>query len=168
MSLTLLSLCCWKSHTSGLLSWRNWDEALLEEFIRAWWGGYLKRIHPRNPRITVWIRMRDVLLLQKFYQVREFRIYGKNITYSFSKRYSREWFLLITGKRGSLVTVLNYLIQQMVKIIYIVENSISVPQSVTVGAFHLVKISGISGSACKWNTFRRFVPQENSQKKWKI
>ena len=78
VSLTLLSLCCWKSHTSGLLSWRNWDEALLEEFIRAWWGGYLKRIHPPNPRITVWIRMRDVLLLQKFFQVREFRIWQKD------------------------------------------------------------------------------------------
>ena len=36
------------------------------------------------------------------------------------------------------------------------------------GAFHLVKISGISGSAAEWNTFRGFVPLENSQKKWKI
>ena len=36
---------------------------------------------------------------------------AKKKTYSFSKCYSREWFLVITGKRGSLVTGLNYLIQ---------------------------------------------------------
>ena len=36
---------------------------------------------------------------------------------------------------------------------YIVENSISMPQSVTVGAFHLVKISGIFGSAVNGTRF---------------
>ena len=37
------------------------------------------------------------------------------------------------------------------------------------GPFHLVKISGIFGSAVNGTRFvRRFVPLENSQKKWKI
>ena len=40
------------------------------------------------------------------------------------------------------------------------------------GAFHLVKISGISVSAAEWNTFRRFVPlekfpeREENLKRW--
>ena len=38
----------------------------------------------------------------------------------------------------------------------------------TPGAFHLVKISGISRSAVNGTRLRRFVPLENSQKKWKI
>ena len=38
----------------------------------------------------------------------------------------------------------------------------------TLGAFHLVKISGISGSAVNGTCFVGFVPLENSQKKWKI
>ena len=36
------------------------------------------------------------------------------------------------------------------------------------GAFDLVKISEISGSAVNVTRFARFVPLENSQKKWKI
>ena len=132
VSLTLLSSCCWKSHTSGLLSWRNWDEALLEEFIRAWWGGYLKRIHPRNPRITVWIRMRDVLLLQKFYQVREFRMWQKD-----DLLFQQTLFkgvILINNRQESLSCnqPLLYLFNPIDSKHYIVENSISMPQSVTV------------------------------------
>ena len=142
VSLTLLSLCCWKSHTSGLLSWRNWDEALLEEFIRAWWGGYLKRIHSLHQRITVWIRMRDVLLLQKFYQVREFRIWQKD-----NLLFQQTLFtgvILINNRQESLSCNRFELFNPIDGKHYIVENSISMPQSVTVCAFHLVKISGIS------------------------
>ena len=132
VSLTLLSSCCWKSHTSGLLSWRNWDEALLEEFIRAWWGGYLKRIHPPNTRITVWIRMRDVLLLQKFYQVREFRMWQKD-----DLLFQQTLFkgvILINNRQESLSCnqPLLYLFNPIDSKHYIVENSISMPQSVTV------------------------------------
>ena len=132
VSLTLLSSCCWKSHTSGLLSWRNWDEALLEEFIRAWWGGYLKRIHPQNPRITVWIRMRDVLLLQKFYQVREFRMWQKD-----DLLFQQTLFkgvILINNRQESLSCnqPLLYLFNPIDSKHYIVENSLSMPQSVTV------------------------------------
>ena len=142
MSLTLLSLCCWKSHTSGLLSWRNWDEALLEEFIRAWWGRYLKRIHSPNQRITVLIRMRDVLLLQKFHLVGEFRIWQKdNLLF---QQTLFKGVILINNNQERLSCNRFELFNPIDGKHHIVENSIWVPQSVIVGAFHLVKISEIS------------------------
>ena len=59
---------------------------IMEELGRGAFGrvyksvmrGYLKRIHSPNQRITVLIRMRDVLLLQKFHLVGEFRIWQKD------------------------------------------------------------------------------------------
>ena len=51
---------------------------------------------------------------------------------------------------------------------YCISESNALTQLVSLGAFHLVKISGISGSAVNRTRFaRRFVPLENSQKKWK-
>ena len=167
MSLTLLSLCCWKSHTSGLLSWRNWDEALLEEFIRAWWGGYLKRMHSPNQRITVWIRMRDVSLLQKFYQVREFRIWKKDN-------------LLFQQTLFTRVILINNRQERLSCNRFELFNPIDSKNYTYRGKQHLNAPVGNSGRfpfrqnfrnfrfGGKWNTFCRFVPLENSQKKWKI
>ena len=89
--------------------------------------------------------MRDVLLLQKFYQVGEFRIWQKD-----NLLFQQTLFtgvILINNKQERLSCDSFELFNPIDGNHHIVENSISMPQSVTVGAFHLVKISGISGSA---------------------
>ena len=72
----------------------------------------MKKVHSPNQRITVWIRLRDVLLLQKFYQVREFRIWQKD-----NFLFQQTLFTGVTGKRASLAISLNYLIRQVANII---------------------------------------------------
>ena len=76
--------------------------------------------------------MRDVLLLQKFYQVREFRMWQKDDL--LFQQMLFKGVILINNRQESLSCKqpLLYLFNPIDNKHYIVENSISMPQSVTV------------------------------------
>ena len=75
--------------------------------------------------------MRDVLLLQKFYQVREFRMWQKDDL--LFQQTIFKGVILINNRQGSLSCNSGFeLFNPIDSKHYIVENSISMPQSVTV------------------------------------
>ena len=127
VSLTLLSLCCWKSHTNGLLSWRNWDEAVYRSVIRG------------VPEKNTFSKPKDHSL-----DSHEGRIVAtKVLPGAWIQNVAKRWLtlqqtifkgvILINNRQGSLSCNSGFeLFNPIDSKHYIVENSISMPKSVTV------------------------------------